>query len=86
MDALGKTMHLQLTRNDQFMSPALLAETRHEDGTITTVPVSEKNYFLGKLTTDDDSLVAVRKNNGLVSGTPSLLDVTRILAEFEHNQ
>ena len=67
MDALGKTMHLQLTRNDQFMSPALLAETRHEDGTITTVPVSQKNYFLGKLTTDDDSLVAVRKDKGLVS-------------------
>ena len=67
MGALGKTMHLQLTRNDQFMSPALLAETRHEDGTITTVPVYGKNYFLGKLTTDDDSLVAVRKDKGLVS-------------------
>ena len=66
MDALGKTMHLQLARNDQFMSPALLAETRHEDGTITTDPVSEKNFFLGKLTTDADSLVAVRKDGGLV--------------------
>lgn len=66
MDAFGKTLHLKLTQNNEFMAPGLMAETRHKDGTIKAVPVTKKHFFLGKLTSDPDSLVAVSRDEGLV--------------------
>ena len=68
MDAFGKALRLELTQSDEFMAPGLMAETWRGDGTVNAVHVSKKDHFLGKVSSEPDSLVAVRKDErGLVS-------------------
>lgn len=66
MNAFGNKMHLKLRRNTQLVRPGLELETRHENGDVTTTPVSLNSYFHGRVSLDPDSLVAVSNANGLV--------------------
>ena len=55
-----------MKRNKRLMAPNLVVETHHGEGVVTTRPVPKNKFYLGKVSSDPDSLVALRSSRGLV--------------------
>ena len=51
------------------MAPNLVIETHHGEGVVTTRPPPENKFYLGKVSSHPDSLVALRSDGGLVRMT-----------------
>ena len=66
LHAFGSKLQLRLKRNLKLMSPNLVIERHHSGGMVTTHPAPKNKYFLGKVSSDPDSLVALRSDKGLV--------------------
>ena len=48
------------------MSPNLVIERHYRKGIVRTHPAPRNKYYLGKVSSDPDSLVALRSDKGLV--------------------
>ena len=66
LDAFGSKLHLKLKRNDHLMAPGLTILKQNSDGTTTAHPVPENTFYLGQVTSDPRSTVAVSNAGGLV--------------------
>ena len=66
LHAFGSKLQLRLKRNINLMAPNLVIERHHSGGMVTTHPAPRNKYFLGKVSSDPDSLVALRSDRGLV--------------------
>ena len=69
--AFGMSLHLNLRKNEQLMSPWLTVE-RHENGTVTSKDPPHNTFFNGHVNSKPGSLVAVSNENGLVSSKKGL--------------
>ena len=67
MHAFGKDLHLNLALNDKLMSPGLQFEQTLPSGDVSMKPVPKNTFYLGHVSSDPDSLVAVSSDEGLVS-------------------
>ena len=67
MHAFGKDLHLNLALNDKLMSPGLQFEQTLPSGDVSMKPVPKNTFYLGHVSSDPDSLVAVSNDEGLVS-------------------
>ena len=67
LHAFGERLRLRMKRNKRLMAPNLVIETHHGGGLVTARPVPENKFYLGKVFSDPDSLVALKSNKGLVS-------------------
>lgn len=65
LHAFGSKLQLRLKRNLNLMSPNLVIERHYRGGMVTTHPAPRNKYFLGKVSSDPDSLVALRSDKGL---------------------
>ena len=68
LHAFGSKLQLRLKRNMMLMAPNLVIETRHRDGMVTAHPPPKNKFYLGKVASDPESLVALRSDRGLVRG------------------
>ena len=66
VQAFGMSLHLNLTKNEELMSPWLTVE-QHENGTVTREDPPHNTFFSGHVNSEPGSLVAVSNENGLVS-------------------
>ena len=66
LHAFGSKLQLRLKRNMELMAPNLVIETHHGDGVVTTHPAPRNKFYLGKVSSDPGSLVAMRSDRGLV--------------------
>ena len=64
--AFGMSLHLNLTKNEELMSPWMTVE-RHENGTVTMEDPPQNAFFSGHVNSEPGSSVAVDNENGLVS-------------------
>ena len=62
----GKELRLNLTLNRKLMSPNLVMETRHADGTVLYSSAPTNTLYLGHVMSDPYSMVAVSNDEGLV--------------------
>lgn len=65
LHAFGERLRLRMKRNKRLMAPNLVIETHHGGGLVTARPVPENKFYLGKVFSDPDSLVALKSNKGL---------------------
>ncbi|XP_020600985.1 A disintegrin and metalloproteinase with thrombospondin motifs 3-like [Orbicella faveolata] len=75
--AFGMSLHLNLTKNEELMSPWLTVE-RHENGTVTSEDPPHNTFFNGHVNSQPGSSVAVGNKNGLM-GMIQLMDQTLFL-------
>jgi len=75
--AFGMSLHLNLTKNEELMSPWMTVE-RHENGTVTSEDPPHNTFFNGHVNSEPGSLVAVSNGNGLM-GIIQLMDQTLFL-------
>ena len=66
LHAFGSKFRLKLKPNKMFMTPNLVVERHHGGGRVSAHPVPENKFYLGKVSSHPDSLVAVRSDKGLV--------------------
>lgn len=66
LHAFGSKLQLRLKRNLNLMSPNLVIERHYRREIVTTRPAPRNKYYLGKVLSDPDSLVALRSDRGLV--------------------
>ena len=66
LHAFGSKLKLRLKRNSMLMAPNLVVETHDRGGVVTTRPAAKSKFYLGKLPSDLDSMVALRSDRGLV--------------------
>ena len=74
--AFDSDLHIRLKRNDEFMNHLVTVETQNEDGTMTSHSVPENTFYLGQVSSDPGSVVALSNLGGLV--TNILLYITNI--------
>ncbi|KAL9963366.1 hypothetical protein ACROYT_G026876 [Oculina patagonica] len=72
--AFGRELHLNLTLNRKLMSPNVVVETRHADGTVSRAPAPKNTYYLGHVVSDPHSLVSVSDERGLTGMLKLLSD------------
>lgn len=65
LHAFGRRLQLKMKPNKRLMAPNLVIETHHGGGVVTTRPVPKNKFYLGKVSSDPDSLVALRSNRDL---------------------
>ncbi|XP_078380427.1 A disintegrin and metalloproteinase with thrombospondin motifs 16-like [Oculina patagonica] len=65
LHAFGSKLQLRLKRNLKLMAPNMVIERHHKGGLVTTQPAPRNKYYLGKVSSDADSLVALRSDKGL---------------------
>ena len=58
---------MTLTRNSILMNHGLTVRTQNVDGTMTSRPVSDNTFYLGHVSSDPGSVVAVSELGGLVN-------------------
>ncbi|CAH3149788.1 unnamed protein product [Pocillopora meandrina] len=63
--AFGQELHVTLTRNSILMNHGLTVKTQNADGTMTSRPVPENTFYLGHVSSDPGSVVAVSELGGL---------------------
>ncbi|XP_048588788.1 A disintegrin and metalloproteinase with thrombospondin motifs 16 isoform X1 [Nematostella vectensis] len=64
--AMGKDLHLKVTKSDDLLSEQARVHTVHKDGSRTSTEVPrEAEYYHGHVTSHPDSLVALRIHAGL---------------------
>ena len=66
LHAFGSKLKLRLKRNSMLMAPNLVIETHAREGVVTIRPPPKNKFYLGKLPSDPDSMVALRSDRGLV--------------------
>ena len=67
--AFGRDIHMKLKPNHNLMARGLSVEKWHDDGGVTSKPVSRTvNHYLGQSNEDPNSMVAVSNYDGLVRG------------------
>lgn len=66
MKIFDEELPLELSLNDKLVSPYMMVEVQRGDGTTDYHPAPENNFYLGKVTSDPDSMVAVRHAEGMV--------------------
>lgn len=66
VQAFGMSLHLNLTKNEELMSPWLTVE-RHENGTVTGEDPPHNSFYNGHVSSEPGSSVAVSNERGLVS-------------------
>ena len=66
LHAFGSKLRLKLKQNKMLMTPNLVVERHHGGGRVSTHPVLENKFYLGKVSSHPDSLVALRSDKGLV--------------------
>ena len=64
--AFSMSLHLNLTKNEELISPWLTVE-RHDNGTVTDEDPPHNSFFNGHVNSEYGSSVAVSNKNGLVS-------------------
>ncbi|XP_078379203.1 A disintegrin and metalloproteinase with thrombospondin motifs 3-like isoform X2 [Oculina patagonica] len=77
VQAFGMSLHLNLTKNEDLMSPWLTVE-RHENGTVASEDPPQNSFFKGHVNSEHGSSVAVSNEAGL-TGIIQLLDQTLFL-------
>ncbi|KAJ7392768.1 hypothetical protein OS493_010423 [Desmophyllum pertusum] len=65
LHAFDSKLQLRLKRNLNLMAPNLVIERHNREGVVTTHPAPRNKYYLGKVKSDPDSLVALRSDRGL---------------------
>lgn len=65
LHAFGSKFRLKLKPNKMLMTPNLVVERHHGGGRVSAHPVPENKFYLGKVSSHPDSLVAVRSDKGL---------------------
>ena len=65
--AFGQELHVTLTRNGILMNHGLTVKTQNANGTMTSHPVPENTFYLGHVSSDPGSVVAVSELGGLVN-------------------
>lgn len=73
--AFGRELDLNLTLNRKFMSPNLVVETRHADGTVSYANVPKNTYYFGHVVSDPHSMVAVSDEGGLVCALCATINI-----------
>lgn len=58
---------MTLTRNGILMNHGLTVTAQNADGTMTSRPVPENTFYLGHVSSDPGSVVAVSELGGLVN-------------------
>ena len=66
MKIFDEELPLQLSLNDKLVSPYMMVEVQRGDGTTDYHPAPENNFYLGKVTSEPESMVAVRHAEGMV--------------------
>lgn len=66
MRAFDEELPIQLTLNEKLMAPDLRVEVTRSDGVMEYQPVPRNTFYLGKLSNDPESMVAVSDDGGLV--------------------
>ena len=72
LHAFDSKLQLRLKRNLNLMAPNLVIERHNREGVVTTHPAPRNKYYLGKVKSDPDSLVALRSDRGLVRAFTTL--------------
>ena len=65
----GMSLHLNLTRNNEFLAPDLRIE-RHQNGTVTYEDVPQNSFLQGHVNSVLGSSVSISHDNGLESDIP----------------
>ena len=66
MKIFDEELPLELSLNDKLVSPYMMIEVQRSDGTTDYHPAPENNFYLGKVTSEPESMVAVRHAEGMV--------------------
>ena len=67
VSTFGRKIHMNLRPNRNLMARGLAVEKWHDDGSVTSEPVSRTDrHYLGHTSDDPNSLVAVSNDEGLV--------------------
>ena len=66
MKIFDEELPLKLSLNDKLVSPYMMVEVQRGDGTTDYHPPPENNFYLGKVTSDPESMIAVRHAEGMV--------------------
>ena len=66
MKIFDEELPLKLSLNDKLLSPYMRIEIQRGDGTIDYYPAPQNNFYIGKVTSDPESMVAVRDAEGMV--------------------
>ena len=66
MKIFDEELPLKLSLNDKLVSPYMKVEIQRSDGTTDYYPAPPNNFYLGKVVSDPESMVAVRDAEGMV--------------------
>lgn len=77
MKVFDEELPLKLSLNQQLMSPDMRVEFKRGDGTTDYHPAPENTFYLGKVTSDPESMVAVSHAEGMVRATLFVFDKTK---------
>lgn len=66
MKIFDEELPLKLSLNDKLVSPYMRVEIQRGDGTTDYYPAPQNNFYLGKVISDPESMVAVRDEEGMV--------------------
>ena len=73
--AFGMSLHLNLTRNKDFLAPDLRIE-RHQNGTVNYEDVPQDSFLRGHVNSVPGSSVSISHDHGLVSNIPKTVFLT----------
>lgn len=65
LKAFGSDLHIRLKRNIALMNPRLTVESQNEDGSMTSHSVPDNTFYLGHVSSDPGSVVALSTHQGL---------------------
>ena len=77
----GMSLHLNLTRNNDFLASDLKIE-RHQNGTVTYEDFPQNSFLQGHVSSVSESSVSISHDNGLVSDVPKT--VIRVVSIKSH--
>lgn len=66
MKVFDEELPMKLSLNQKLMSPDMKVEIKRSDGTTDYHPVPKNTFYLGKVTSDPESIVAVNNAEGMV--------------------
>lgn len=67
MKVFGNPLHVRVTRSPDVVSRGTVVETVYADGSTTRSDVPKTSHYLGHVTSDPSSFVALSNDNGLVT-------------------
>ena len=66
MNAFGSSLHLNVTKAKNILSPGSIVETTHENGSISYSTPPKTTFYRGHVVSHPGSAVAINNLNGLV--------------------